>query len=113
MSKIIDISAKITNQLPIVKITDEIVVTVNNRKSTILNMQLMIKETVSKSNKNAGEYDEIAFMEKTLAMLIGQKSVDTINDLDLPVPEYKIVYSGIMAAATGATAEEVEARFQK
>jgi hypothetical protein len=113
MSNIIDISGKITNQLPIVKISDDIVVTVNNRKSTILNMQVMIKESEKKSKKNNDEYDELSFMEKVLAMLIGQKSVDAINEMDLPLPEYKAVYQGIMGAATGQTQDEMEGRFQK
>ena len=39
--KVIDISMKITNQLPMIRITDDLVVTVNNRKNTILNVQAM------------------------------------------------------------------------
>ena len=39
--KVIDISMKITNQLPMIRITEDLVVTVNNRKSTILNIQAM------------------------------------------------------------------------
>ena len=110
MSNIIDIRSKITNHLPIVQLTDEIIVTVNNRKSTILNMQLMIKESEKKSKKNNDEYDEIAFMEKILAMLIGKKSVDAINELDLPLPEYKMVYEEIMNAATGQSQEDTPSK---
>lgn len=105
MSNIIDISSKITNQLPIVKITDDIVATVNNRKSVILNMQLMIKEQEKKSKESDGEYDEMAFMDKVLDMLTSPKIVKAINELDLPLPEYKIVYETIMNAATGAGGE--------
>ena len=89
MAKIIDISSKITNELPVVKITDEIMVTVNNRRSTILNVQAMSKELERKTADD--EYDEIAFMNKVLE----------INDLDLPFPEYKEVYETIFNAATG------------
>jgi hypothetical protein len=106
MSNIIDISSKITNQLPIVKITDDIVVTVNNRKSTILNMQLMVKEQEKKSKENNEEYDEMTFMEKVLIMLTSPKFVKAINDIDLPLPEYKIVYEAIMNAATGQSQGE-------
>jgi len=112
MSNIIDISGKITNQLPVVKITDEIIVTVNNRHSTIMSMQLLIKEQEKASKENGDEYDEMAFMDRVLSMLIGQKSVDAINVLDLPLPEYKIVYQGVMSAATGQSQEEVDKRFQ-
>lgn len=113
MSNIIDISSKITNQLPIVKITDDIVATVNNRKSTILNMQLLVKEQEKKAKERAKEqaegdevveeYDELAFMDKILSMLTNPKTVKAINELDLPLPEYKIVYEAIMGAATGQT----------
>lgn len=113
MSNIIDISARITNALPVVKITDDIIVTVNNRKSVILNMQLLVKEMEKKSKKNEEGYDEIAFMEKVLTMLIGKKSVDAVNDLDLPYPEYQAIYEAIMGAATGKTQEEAGERFQK
>lgn len=40
--KVIDISMKITNQLPMVRITDDLVVTVNNRKNTILMYRLWL-----------------------------------------------------------------------
>lgn len=112
MSNIIDISAKITNQLPIVKISDEIIATVNNRHSTIMSMQLLIKEQEKRAKENNDEYDEMAFMERVLGMLTSQKIVDAVNKLDLPFPEYKIVYQAIMAAATGQSQEEVDKRFQ-
>ena len=48
--KVIDISMKITNQLPMIRITEDLVVTVNNRKSTILNIQAMAQEAESKEN---------------------------------------------------------------
>mgnify|MGYP000757893727 CR=1 FL=1 len=99
MGKIIDISSKITNELPVVKITDEIVVTVNNRRSTILNVQAMTKELERKTDDE--EYDEMAFMNKVLELIVGGKKVKEINDLDLPFPEYKEVYNAIFGAATG------------
>jgi hypothetical protein len=76
-------------------------------------MQLLVKEMEKKSKKNEEGYDELSFMEKVLAMLIGQKNFDAINDLDLPLPEYKFVYQSVMSAATGQTQEEADERFQK
>lgn len=55
--RVIDISMKITNQLPMIRITEDITVTVNNRKSTILNIQAMAQEAENKENK-----DDMAFM---------------------------------------------------
>ena len=61
--KVIDISMKITNQLPMIRITEDLAVTVNNRKSTILNIQAMAQEAENKENK-----DDMAFMIKGLEM---------------------------------------------
>ena len=98
MSNIIDISSKITNVLPVVKISEDIVVTVNNRKSTILNIKAKTEEM---QRKGEGEYDEMKFMSELLAMLIGQKNTDAIEEMDLPLPEYKELYESIMNVATG------------
>lgn len=113
MAQIIDITSRITNELPLVKITDELVVTVNNRKNTILNMRAMVQETEKKAASGDGTFDEMALMNKTLEILVGVKSAKEIDELDLPLPEYKIIYQAIMAAATGGTLEETESRFQK
>lgn len=108
MANIIDISGKITNQLPVVKITDDIVVTVNNRKSTILNIQVMAREVEKKAEQreNSEDYDRIPFMRKTLEMLVGKKNADAIEALDLPMPEYSLVYETLMNTATGTVDEK-------
>ena len=46
--KVIDISMKITNQLPMIRITEDLVVTVNNRKNNILCVQAMASEAEKK-----------------------------------------------------------------
>ena len=99
--RVIDISMKITNQLPMIRITEDLVVTVNNRKSTILNIQAMAQEAESKENK-----DDMAFMIKGLEMLVGKDASDKIEALDLPIPEYKEMYNAIMGVATGTYGEE-------
>ena len=108
MAQIIDISSKITNELPCVKISDDIVVTVNNRKSTILNIQAMVQEAERKHKeaaKNGSSTDdadsEVKMMTKTLGMLVGQKNAEAIEKLDLPIPEYKEVFQTIMGVAQG------------
>lgn len=97
--KVIDISMKITNQLPMIRITEDLVVTVNNRKSTILNIQAMAQE--AEENK-----DDMAFMIKGLEMLVGKDASDKIEALDLPIPEYKEMYNTIMQVAMGTYGEE-------
>ncbi len=111
MSNIVDISARITNALPMVRISDTLCVTVNNRKSTVLNVQAMVNEFSRKEaerEKEAAEKGEIfepkhemVMMNKVLEMLIGQKNTEEIEKMDLPVSEYHLVYMTIMNCATG------------
>ena len=112
----IDISARITNELPVVKISDDLVITINNRKSSVLSVQAMIAEA-GNNEKDGKEVNELKFMDSVLRCLTSGKTVDAINKLDLPLPEYKVIYNAIMAACNGQTLEEFEqqqkARFQK
>lgn len=96
MAQIIDISQKITNKLPLVKITEELVVTVNNRKSVVLNIQAMVEQT-----EREGKEEDVAFMTKAMEMLIGKKHTDEIEKMDLPLTEYTMVFETIMDVATG------------
>lgn len=95
-AQIIDISKKITNELPVVKITEDIVVTVNNRKSTVLNVMAFMDEMEKKGNS-----DDVSSMEKVLDMLIGKKNADAIEALDLPLSQYTLVVETVMNVATG------------
>ena len=95
--QVVDISMKITNQLPKVIITDELMVTVNNRKN---NIQAMAQEFEKKKK------DEMAFMTKGLEMLVGASATAKIEEMDLPLPEYKMLYETIMGVATGTYGEE-------
>ena len=101
MAKLYDISAKITNELPTMKITDELIVTINNRKNNILGIQAMIKETEKKVKGSGEDVDDMDIMNKALKLLVGEKNTDEINNLDLPINEYKYVYSSIMKLAQG------------
>ena len=112
MAQIIDLTGKITNELPIVRISNELSVTVNNRKSVILSLQAMLMEIERKDNEarkasveTGAEYtapDDTAIMAKALKMLVGEKSAEAIEEMDLPLPEYKLVYEAIMNLASGA-----------
>lgn len=97
MGQIIDISAKITNELPKVCITSDLIVTVNNRKSTILNIKAMTEEQERKGE----EYDELKYMDKAMSMLIGAKATKAIDEMDLPFPEYKEVFNTVFSVASG------------
>lgn len=106
MAQIYDISMKITNELPKLTITEQLTVTINNRKSTVLNIQAMQIQMERKAKEAADkgeevEDDSMAFMTKALEQLIGAKNVKEIEEMDLPLPEYKEVFQAIMNIATG------------
>lgn len=111
----IDISSKITNKLPAVKISDDLIITVNNRKSNMLAVRAMVTES-QKVEENGGETDELKLMDSVLRTLTNAKTVDEINKLDLPLPEYKMIFNAVQAACNNMTIEEFEEeqkRFQK
>lgn len=108
MAKIYDISAKITNELPKIMITEDIIVTINNRKKTMLDIKAFANEIDRKAEEldRAGKGEEAEtlqneFITKALKMLVGEKNTDAIEALDLPLPEYQMVYQAVMAAARG------------
>ncbi len=95
MSKVYDISAKITNSRPTIKITKDIICEVNNRKSAILSIQAMYKEAAKKKT------EEKVIVEKALALLLGNDNAEKLEKLDLPFPEYMEVYHSVVALAQG------------
>lgn len=115
MAQFYDISMKITNELPKLTITQDITVTINNRKSTILNIQAIQKQMELKAEeaaKKGEEYEEnqITFINKALEQLIGAKNAKEIDNMDLPLPEYKEVFNSIMSIATGTFEEETPSK---
>lgn len=110
MAKFYDISAKITNELPKLTITEQLTVTINNRKSSVLNIQAIQKQLEIKAKEAAEkgeeyEDDSMSFMTKSLEQLIGVKNTKEIDKMDLPLPEYKEVFQAIMNIAMGTYGE--------
>lgn len=95
MSKVYDISAKITNSRPTIKITEDLICEVNNRKSVVLCVQAMFKEAERKNT------DDREIIEKALALLMGKNNAEKLEKLDLPFPEYMEVYHSVVAVAQG------------
>lgn len=114
MAQIIDLSSRITNELPMIKLSDEVVFTVDNRKNTVLSVKLMIQEMERKAQKNieAGkdaDFDEPTLMKKVLEIVLSPANAKIIEDMNLPLPEYKLIYQAVMAAMQGKSLEELEA----
>jgi hypothetical protein len=99
MGKFIDISSRISNELPTLKITDDIIVTVNNRTKNVLLVQAYLNE------KEKSDMEEMDKINGALGILIGQDKADKIRDLDLPLPEYQDVFNTILSIATNTYQE--------
>lgn len=69
---------------------------VNNRKQTILNIQAMVREYEKKEKEDGEKYNEMAFINKAMQMLVGATNAEKIEELNLPLPEYKFIYNTIM-----------------
>lgn len=108
INNMFDISKRITNELPTLKITDDIICTVNNRKSNVLNVQAMVREMEKKNKEEDKEENEFVIMQKSLEMLIGIGPAKKIEEMDLPITEYANIFQAVMAASQGKTLEELD-----
>lgn len=105
MAKQIDISSKLTNARPTLKLAEDKVYEINNSKNTVLQLdELMSSESAD---------DPAAGMEKMLVMLLGDKAVAEIEEMELSFEGYQYILMAALAGATGEEIEAVEARFQR
>lgn len=100
----IDISMKISNEKPTIKIAEGKIYEINNSKNNVLLMDQKIK------NKKLTETE---VMDEIIKQLLGEKAFKEIEAMDLPITSYKAIYIGIMSAISGESYEETETRFQK
>lgn len=104
MGKMIDISAKLTNERPKLKIAEGKVYEIDDRKNTILKLNQKMK------NANM---DDVSFIDEVIEMTLGKEAAKEINEMDLSISAYQSIMIAIMAAVMGESYEETEARFRK
>lgn len=104
MSKVIDISAQMTNAKPTLKISEDMVYPVNDRKSTMILLNQKMKSA------DLNDLDEI---DGILTVLLGKKAVKEIDKLDPSFSAYQKILVACMAAVTGEDYETADARFQE
>lgn len=97
----IDISKKLFNDKPIIKVAEGKEYKVNNSK----NAMLLIDQEM-KNNKN-----EIEAMDKVVKMTLGQKAFEEIEEMELSFANYKVIFIAIMAGVSGESFESVEKNF--
>lgn len=103
MGNVIDISSKLTNEKPQLKLTDDLTIEINNSKNAVLLMNQKM-ETVDTS--------DLEEMDAVLEILIGKEGVEAINNLNPSMPNYIAIFTGVMAGALGEDYETVERRFR-
>lgn len=102
--KMIDISARLTNEKPALKLADDKVYFIDDRKNTVLKLNKKM-ETANLSDPNV--IDEI------LEITLGKKAVKEINELDLSFSAYQTILMAVIAGITGDSLETVEERFRE
>ncbi len=104
MAKTIDISAKLTNERPKLKIAEDKIYEIDDRKNTILKLNQKMK---------GGNIEDLAFIDEVIEMTLGKKAAKEIDAMDLSMAAYQNIMLAIMAAVMGESFEVAEARFRK
>ena len=104
MSKVIDISAKLTNERPQLKLEEDKIYDIDDRKNTILILNQKIQD-VDMSNLEA--------IDDVIKITLGEKAAKEIDAMDLSISAYQSILVAIMAAVMGEEYETAEARFRK
>lgn len=104
MSKIIDISAKLTNERPQLKLAEDKIYDIDDRKNTII----LLNQKMQSSDTN-----DLDAIDEMISVVLGEEAAKEINDMNLPMAAYQSIMIAIMAAVTGEEYETAEARFRK
>ena len=99
--KVYDLTSRLSNDKPVIKIGD-IEFKVKNGYKTVLLVQ-----------QKLGELEEDKAMDFVIEKLLGQKAKEEIDEMDLSFNDMKTVFMATMAAASGEELETIEARFQQ
>ena len=97
----IDISKKLSNDKPVIKIAEGKEYKINNSKNTML----LINQEMQ-NNKT-----ELAAMDKVVKLALGQTAFQEIESMELSFADYKVLFIGIMAGVSDQSYEEVEKNF--
>lgn len=104
MSKIIDISAKLTNERPKLKLAEDKIYEIDDRKNTIILLNQKIQDT---------DVNDINAIDEMISVVLGKEAAKEIDEMNLPMAAYQSIMIAIMAAVTGEDYEVAEARFRK
>ncbi|HHX12401.1 MAG TPA: hypothetical protein GX731_06225 [Clostridiales bacterium] len=104
MSNIIDISSKLTNERPKLKLAEGKIYEIDDRKNTVIKLDSIMSEK---------DLNDVTNIDKMAELLLGGQAVKDINEMDLSMSAYQNIMIGLLAGITGDTFEVTEARFRK
>lgn len=103
MAKLYTLDHKLLTETPEIRIGEKIYA-VDNRQKTVKKIQ-----TAAKEIQRDDPYEGI---EKVLAIAMGKKAAQEIDELNMPYPAYQQMFELVMAAVTGEEPDTVAERFQ-
>ena len=104
MGKTIDLSQKLDNSRPLIKIAEGKIYEVDNRKNTILRLD---------QKMGAAGQGDVEAINDIITTLLGEKAAQEIEEMDLSIPSYNNIIIAIMALISDESYEVAEARFQR
>lgn len=104
MSKVIDISARLTNERPKLKLAEDKIYDIDDRKNTII----LLNQKMQGSDLN-----DLNAIDEMIAVVLGEEAAKEINEMNLSIVAYQSIMIAIMAAVTGEEYEVAEARFRR
>jgi len=104
MAKVYDISNKITNERPVLKLSEDKVYEIDDSKNTMLLLNQKIKNE---------DMEDLSVLDEIEKVVLGEEAVKEIDEMKLSTESHQNIIIAIMAAATGEDFEVAEARFRK
>lgn len=103
-SKVYDISKKITNERPVLRLAEDKVYEIDDSKNTMLLLNQKIKNE---------DMEDLSVLDEIEKVVLGEEAVKEIDEMKLSTESHQNIVIAIMAAATGEDFEVAEARFRR
>lgn len=92
------------NERPFVAISENATYTINNSKTTALHFMAIEKDE---------NLDYMQKMDKMIEVSLGKKAFKEIEEMELSMPAYELLFEAITAAMAGEELAQAEERFQE
>lgn len=100
MSKVINITEKLSNEKPVIVIGEKSY-EVNDGLETVLKFEELVSDSTAEN------------MVKAIEISLGEQAAIDLNIMKMNASNYKVLAIAILASMQGVTYEEAEGRFRK